>query len=190
MTRLLLTSALAADPQLWSVTGVAPNDTLTVRKKPGASSEAVGTLPPDTRGIAEIEQDGEGWVKVRAGTLEGWVNGAFLTPTAPPSGWLPTALTCGGTEPFWSIQMDGSSSKVISPDRPTAPELPFSQAKATHGAAWMVTPRGKGAGYSWLTVSLAPNQCSDGMSNTRYGWSALALTAEHGFVAGCCRVAG
>ena len=188
MLPLLLSLANAGEPQLWSVAGVAADDKLHIRKTASASAEIVGDLAPGTGSLVELEQNEEGWVRVRSGTVEGWVNGKFLAPVAPATGLLPATLTCGGTEPFWTIQLADGKAKVNSPDRPTAPELPFSSTKATHDAAFLVTPRGKGPGYSWLTVSLAPQQCSDGMSSTRYGWSTLALTAEHGFVSGCCRV--
>lgn len=185
---LLAAAALAADPQLWSVASTAAPEALVVRKSASPSAEGVGSLPAGATGIVEVEQSGEGWLHVRAGALEGWVSGVSLVPQAPPSGYLPTSLTCSGTEPFWAIQLKDGQGKVQSPDRPTAPELPFDQVKTPHEASFLVTPRGKGPGYRWLTVSLAAEQCSDGMSELRYGWRALALIAEQGFVAGCCRV--
>lgn len=185
---LLVSFAVAADPQLWSASPTAPAEALIVRTGASPAAQVAGALPAGATGIVELEQSGDGWMRVRAGTVEGWVSGVSLVPQAPPSGYLPTALTCSGTEPFWSIQLEAGQGKVQSPDRPTSPELPFDQLKTPHEPSFLVTPRGKGAGYRWLTVSLAREQCQDGMSEQRYGWRALALTAEQGFVAGCCRV--
>ena len=185
---LLVSAAFAKDPQLWSVAPNAPADALTVRASASASAASVGALPAGATGIVEVEQNGEGWLKVTAGTVQGWVSGDGLVPQAPASGLLPSVLTCSGTEPFWSVELNAGQARVVSPDRPSAPELPFDQVKATHSAAFLVTPRGKGPGYRWLTVSLAPERCSDGMSDRRHAWEVLALTSEHGFVAGCCRV--
>ncbi len=113
-------------------------------------------------------------------------------PSAEPAGpattaaALPPRLTCRGTEPFWSITLSGGKASAASPDRPSAPDVSYSTTATTHGDAFLVSPKGKGPGFRWLTI--AAGACSDGMSEQAYTYRALALTSEQGFVSGCCAV--
>ncbi len=112
--------------------------------------------------------------------------GVEAAPTDATTAPLPPALACRGTEPFWSITLDQGKARAASPDRPDAPEVGYSVTATTHTDAFLVSPKGKGPGFRWLTV--APGACTDGMSDKAYVFRALALTSEHGFVSGCCAV--
>jgi hypothetical protein len=76
----------AAQPSGYQVTGVAPNDMLNVRDRPGVpGSTVVGRLAPDARGVVRSgpvqDVGGRDWWHVRHPTLRadgGWVNSAFL----------------------------------------------------------------------------------------------------------------
>ena len=67
--------------QLAQVTGVAPSDTLNVRKWPAAHSRKVGEFEPGAHVWVErcIDKPGADWCLVDAQDIKGWVNASFLT---------------------------------------------------------------------------------------------------------------
>lgn len=71
-----------ANPDIYAVVDVPLDDVLDVRVTPGVDSPVVGSIPPYGMGVQIIgpEQhvDGEKWVPVRYGKLEGWANRAYL----------------------------------------------------------------------------------------------------------------
>ena len=66
----------------YGVVGVGPQEHLNVRASAGVTSERIGQLEYDTRGVARIgpEQtvDGADWWQVTAGGVTGWVHSGFL----------------------------------------------------------------------------------------------------------------
>src|SRR5262245_52405013 len=86
---------------------------------------------------------------------------APATPApAPAAADLPARLTCVGTEPFWSVTLEGGKARVATPEKPEGSTASFTTTRATHGAAWLVTPKGKNAGFSWMTVRPDEATCS------------------------------
>jgi putative lipoprotein len=75
-----------------------------------------------------------------------------------------------GNEPFWSLDVTPSGVNLQRPDQAlvTAEYQPLE--KAANGVRHFVgdTPEGK------LELTLTPGKCSDGMSDTVYGWTAVA----------------
>ncbi len=68
------------------VANVGPEDLLNVRQGPSADDEVVGTLKPETRGIAMSGECRDRWCPITHADLSGWVNIAYLEPeTAPPT---------------------------------------------------------------------------------------------------------
>ena len=69
--------------KLYRVVGVAEDDVLYVRSKPGRQHSSVGEIPPNGVGIQILEgreRVGQStWVRVKYRGLTGWVNSRFLT---------------------------------------------------------------------------------------------------------------
>lgn len=73
-----------AGPVSYQVAFVAANDTLNVRRQPGANAPLVGRLAPHATGIRVIgegqaAQNGSPWLPVETEAGEGWVNSRYLT---------------------------------------------------------------------------------------------------------------
>lgn len=104
--------------------------------------------------------------------------------TAPPPADAPpigsTAdysrpITALGTEPFWSVRIDGTQLTLTRPDGPelvtTAPGAAISPGRASWTA--------RSADGQTLSVTLKASVCSDGMSDRSYPMTAeAALGAE------------
>jgi len=69
-------------PKLYRVVGVAEDDVLYVRDRPGPQNASVGQIPPDGVGIRVLEDTervGQStWVRVSYRGITGWVNNRFL----------------------------------------------------------------------------------------------------------------
>lgn len=174
-------------PVLHDVTGVAAGDVLNIRAAPDAGAEVIGTLAPDATGV-EILSVAGGWGLVNAGEASGYVAMRFLERAdAPDWNLLETPLTCLGTEPFWSLQIDPEGRKAT-----------FSSPGDTNGPAldnvhlWPATPWAPAAavGLPVGTAVLQPLHCSDGMSERSFGISVdLFLGAPDTMrLSGCCRL--
>lgn len=175
-------AAPAAAGDAFSVRGVAKNDVLNLRAAPDSKSKKVATLLPNATGIVvtAVATQSLDWVKIQKGNKSGWVNAKFL---AYENG-LPLRLVCGGTEPFWSIDVGHGRAKVDF--------TPFEGGKAVLALDGPVTPLG--GANSWLYAMLHKDSflllqkqtCSDGMSDTSYPYALSARVNGH-FVSGCCR---
>ncbi len=196
---LSFSSALAQPelplPLLYTVTGVAADDTLNVRETPNAHAEDVGDLlPGQTVEVLELSDDGK-WGMVSAGENIGWVAARFLTLTQGTTGdgitlpyGVPLRMACSGTEPFWSAEIvSGKSFKIInySEDNPRP---------TTYAMQGMSKPVNIGPyvyGFISPPVSgvIRREICDDGMSDSLYGWSIDLLRRDQGGVfmlTGCC----
>jgi len=69
---------------LHRVANVSPRDVLNVRGGPSAEAPVVGTLEPETRGIALTGTCQMRWCPMSHGRVAGWVNAAFLEPEGAP----------------------------------------------------------------------------------------------------------
>lgn len=177
-------------PTLFDVTGVSADDSLNIRERPDAGAPIIGTLPPDARGV-EVVAERSGWAQVNTAERSGWVNARYLayqTGTWEP-GSLPPALTCAGTEPFWSLRQVGEALVYETPEG--ARQL---QRRAVMDQGFRSPVRGIIAGddAGRLTVAIQPAQCSDGMSDRSYGLSAMLIFDGAGQASsmqtGCCRI--
>lgn len=174
-------------PALFDVTGVAGGDVLNIREQASARSPVIETLPPDTRGVEVVAQVGD-WGAVNTGERVGYVSMTYLHRAAGPA-WqsLDLPLGCSGTEPFWGLTWSPQSSEVnlSLPDAGTR-SLPVT-------ARWPQLPGSHlvGLGAAEGTVVLRATECSDGMSDHRYGLSAdLFLSGEKPVhYTGCCSLA-
>lgn len=171
-------------PALYDVGGVAADDVLNIRAEPNATAPIVGAFRPDQKNIEVIRpSDDEGWGLVNIAEGTGWVSLRFMD--RHPDQWMgffPKLASCFGTEPFWSLQIDGDSAYWDSPDQ-QAPGQVMSRVSSLdrrdrHG---MIVALGD----TQITGIIAHRYCSDFMSDREYG---LAFDAfmDDGLISGCC----
>jgi len=83
-------------------------------------------------------------------------------------------ITVLGTEPFWSLRIDGTTFTLRGLDRPdlvaTAPGAAIQSGRAT----WIA----KSADGRQLTVTLYVSECSDGMSDRKYPMTAEVVLRD------------
>ncbi|HEX7947043.1 MAG TPA: hypothetical protein VF495_20435 [Phenylobacterium sp.] len=77
-------------------------------------------------------------------------------------------LTARGTEPFWSLTINGSQFRLTRPDHPDLAIEAGGAVIQSGRATWVA----KGAGGEQVTVVLYASDCSDGMSDTKYPYAA------------------
>lgn len=183
-----------AFPALYDVAGVASDDVLNVRARPDAAAQIVGTLPPDARDVEVIELAPRvDWGRVNVNGTSGWVSLRFMERHPGQFfGAFPEIARCAGTEPFWSLRREGADFAISGVDLP--------------GTRFSTTWRGSSLGRrdrhamtlaaetgETATAVIAYTQCSDGMSDYRYGLT-LDLVREGGpdgpaLYSGCCSLA-
>ena len=182
-------------PRLYTVTGVAANDTLNVRESPSARAADIGDLyPGETIEVLEFSDDGA-WAMVSPIESVGWVSARYLTLTRKADGSeadpraLPSEMTCFGTEPFWDAHIQTGVSFSIS-EMSSGSAVP--QVNLILG---MARPYNTGPDYFGFIAGpysgiIRREYCDDGMSDNQYGWSLNLLfsrTGEVGILSGCCR---
>ncbi|WGW04379.1 COG3650 family protein [Tropicibacter oceani] len=184
--------ALAQEyPALHDVTGVASDDVLNVRSGPGAGHEIVGTLGPYDTGVEVIRLNETGtWGFVNTGEQSGWTSMRFLA--ARPGGTLPDwpALSCFGTEPFWSLTINQGQSAVMNNMGQQQGYSVGNLVKAS-GRPWPYALFGQ-AGLESLSAVITPGYCDDGMSDREFGLTiALILQGnQQAYYSGCCALDG
>lgn len=174
-------------PALHDVTGVAADDVLNIRAEASADAPVIGTLVPDATGV-EVVAVQDGWAVVNTGEGSGFAALRFLARADAPD-WptLEGPLTCVGTEPFWSLQIDpGLAETRFQTPEDEAPR------SAPIGTSWPGLPWSQAAAIALPDgiVVLTPAACSDGMSDLSYGIAAdLFLTrGDRPRLSGCCRL--
>lgn len=168
-------------PQLYDVIGVAPDDVLNIRAEPGAASEIIGTLAPTARAVEVVALSG-GWAKVNTSERTGWVSTRFLVPS-PQWDWRApqTPLTCFGTEPFWSLRIDGDTARLSSPEG-TEPLMPILGRGASTGYLAFL-----GLQFDGAVGMVRAEACSDRMSDRAYGLSIGVVWLDTPrSLSGCC----
>ena len=176
-------------PALFRVTGVETR--LNVRAAPAIDAAVIGALAPDTGRVEVTALDPTGqWAAINLGEAAGWVSRAFVAPEAEGGIWaenaLPEALRCFGTEPFWNLRRDGDTlirGGIDMADR----ALRIEDVTGTAGAPSRVVVARDGHGT--LTLGIAPEECSDGMSDRRFGLGARVSEGDAPALIGCCSVA-
>ena len=177
----LLGAAQAAGPSL-NVTGVADNDTLSLRAAPDAKAAKVGSLPPNATGltVTAVDCKGADWVKVQKGNVGGWVNAKFLQYETT----APVKLTCTGTEPFWGMTVGYGVARFEFDGKKTTLALEEPDVAAARTSPWLYAVHGKPGQF--LLAARPEAKCSDGMSDNNYPYS-MVVHAAGVFMEGCCR---
>ncbi len=180
-----VTIPVDAAPPLLVVIGVAPDDVLNIRAEPDANAAIVGMLAPDATGISVTAQGTEtlDWIHITHDGAEGWVNARFLS-FENAGQTLPIRLTCSGTEPFWGIELSYSRADA---------HFVFSDTAFTTGFAPPVSPAARTDQFLFAErddpadfLLIAPEACSDGMSDNVHPYS-ISARLEGNVLAGCCR---
>lgn len=199
MRALLIVLALLAGPvqaqslpALYNVSAVAENDTLNVRSGPGTAHEVIGELPPNATDIEVVDINAEGdWGLINLHEQSGWVAMRYMTLGPGQPDGLPRALSCYGTEPFWSFSLVSDRDAEFS--RPGQDPVTFGSVQTVASANR--TDRHAlfaDGGSMVITAMVGRNLCSDGMSDRTYGLGIDLLVTDKAEVhvySGCCSVA-
>ncbi|MDD9729939.1 peptide-binding protein [Mameliella sp. AT18] len=190
---LVLGGAAAAQdtyPRLHDVVGVAPDDVLNLRAGPGAGHDKVGELAFDARGIEVVRAEGN-WGLVNAGEGPGWASLRYLSPRA--DGDLPNVrrVTCGGTEPFWDVEVfAGQDATIRTPmNYETGDRFSVGLFQRAYNPLEKYVLQGTN-GSRDLALVVAGAYCDNGMSDNEFGLDAtLIVTGPDGYVySGCCEL--
>lgn len=184
---LLFAAGAARADVAYSVYDVRPGDTLNMRLQPDPRAPVVLAIPPTATGITLTGRSAQGgWVEVNFQRKRGWVSSRFL---GFGSGrWaLPALLDCAGTEPFWSIAvMPGLARADLQfAERRAFFNLTRAQNAMNRNDIWHLKASGRPGGE--LSLIVRHEVCSDGMSDNRYPYSAIAIISGLDLIAGCCR---
>ncbi len=183
-------SAVAAEPILPALFHVTEVETrLNVRAGPGIESAVIGTLEPDARDIEVVAFDATGdWAGINIGEGAGWVSRAYLAEGEPlwAENTLPPRLRCFGTEPFWGLNRDGDQLIRTGVDTEER-RLRIDNVTGAAGTPSRVVVSRDESGT--LTLGIAPEQCSDGMSDRHFGLGARVSEGDAPVLIGCCTVA-
>lgn len=203
MYKILILSAFATPafaqpefplPRLYTVTGVAQNDTLNIRQSPSANAPDIGDLNP-SQNIEVLEVSDNGWGLVSQGESAGWVSMRYLRIMPKTMGLgpdlpygMPSQLECSGTEPFWSVDINTGVSVTFS-DYSSQDSSP--KTFPMLGAARSANRGAQDYGFISTPFSgvLSRKICDDGMSGRLYGWTFLLLGMKDGQAmmrSGCC----
>jgi uncharacterized protein YgiM (DUF1202 family) len=183
-------------PALFTVTGVAADDTLNFRNAPSTSGNIIGRFAPNA-GVQVLNMASGNWAYVTDGETAGYVNILYLTRSSGSVGGSARPVTtlngfvlgilCRGTEPYWTLD--------IADDRTVTYTSLIGGAAATTTLV-QTTPSAMTGSYPF-TFSAPPfsglirtQQCSDGMSDLSYTMSiSLTVSAPSGgpqTLYGCC----
>lgn len=171
-------------PALYDVAGVAADDVLNIRGAPSITAEIIGTLPPDRRRVEVIRpNDRESWGLVNVGERTGWVLLRYMARR--PGQWqgaFPALASCFGTEPFWSLNIDGMTATYSTPGEALAGDvsarLASSARRDRHGLMARFGPR-------TMSAIVSSRACGDGMSDRAYGIAVDAILGDE-VLSGCC----
>ncbi len=180
-------------PEVFTVTGVASDDTLNIRNKPSERSADTGDLyPHDQIEVIALSED-RNWGKIIWQEGNGWVSMRYLRPSPlphMPDSEMPLQLACSGTEPFWSATLWPNRNlefKDYATDAPASFQR-IGQSSTAQGFA----PVSFAFTAGKFTGLLERSPCSDGMSERDYGWQLRLLDQASGRLqlrSGCCQAA-
>lgn len=195
MIAALLSTNLFAE-ELYAVRDVTADDYLNVRAQAGAQAMIVTMIPHDAKTVRLTGQEKQlgraTWVKVSWQSKQGWVNRRYLIKAGeqlPVSAQKPAksnpTLRCGGTEPFWSIDVSRktASFKPMDGENMTLP-VTFRSQSANNPTIAAVDARNKERNITLFLQKVA--ECSDGMSDINYPFRVTAIISNKAVYSGCC----
>jgi len=186
LSRLLFIVALlcgavsASAAPTYEVTGVSAGDVLNIRQAPRASAPKVGQYGPRDKGIRIYRRDGNWALTGRSDPSEpdGWVNTRYLKITTATAR-LELPVSCLGTEPFWNLAIQSNRRAIYTDPETTERRYRVSEFRRTGRDATMRLGNGG-------RVSIAADNCSDGMSDNQYPYSVRVLLPSGVKLRGCC----
>lgn len=180
--------------EFYEVVNVAADDYLNVRSDAGVQSSIVTMIPYDAKTVVltgqKVQQGSSTWVKVVWQGKEGWVNLSYLRLASPSVGNTDASsagvkLRCGGTEPFWSIDITSSQAKYTPMDG-AAVNLPIKFRGASANNPTIAVVKAESGTKSLGLFLQKVNACSDGMSDINYPYTITALINGNTVYSGCC----
>jgi uncharacterized membrane protein len=108
---------------------------------------------------------------------------------AAQSKHYPILLMVSGTEPFWSVRIGMKGAERL--ERASYPPITLEPGEIVteeSGTAWTYHAKDTGTNAD-VTVRLAREACSDGMSDTKYSFRAVVTHAQIGELKGCAKIA-
>ena len=182
---LLAAAAAGQDlPMRAMVTDVAATDILNIRSGPGAGFDKVGELTPFATNV-EVLEVRDGWGLVSTGEGNGWVSMRYLAELPSDDWTVPRPLTCLGTEPFWRLSLFPRGAEFDSPETGRRDLSEAAEAVAPSGYLVRLV---EGPTLE-RTLIVRAEQCSDGMSDRRFGMRGLVFVETpdgNRLLSGCC----
>lgn len=183
-------SAARADdlPALYDVALPAQFEFLNVRAGPGTGFAAVGQLQPGQSDIEAVERSADReWLRILWGETSAWVFAPYMARHATDGYPVARQLMCGGTEPFWSLDLEQEAHvtfSVLDGDTVSSSAGRFRPANGR-------TDRFILDGTDFIAAIVRRTSCSDGMSDRVYGLDIDVLVTRGGtdLYSGCCRIA-
>lgn len=187
--------------ELYAVRDVAVDDYLNVRAQAGTKAMVITMIPHDATTVrltGQTKKLGRStWVKVLWQSKQGWVNRHYLIKAGeqiPVSAQKPTipnpktpnpTLRCGGTEPFWSIDVSRKTASFKPMDGANM-SLPvtFRSQSANNPTIAAVDARNKERNITLFLQKVA--ECSDGMSDINYPFRVTTIINNKAVYSGCC----
>lgn len=189
-------------PRIYVVANVAPDDGLNMRSTPGVQGDIVLVLPSNAHGVLGLgEEQSLGrstWIKVSWGGKQGWVNKYYLRENVHTSNYNPAdsrpvnrdvVMQCGGTEPFWSMQISERAMQVnvLGGPQYNAP-VEFRQQSVNNTSIAVVAGNRGNANTTAFLQKV--ETCSDGMSDRNYPYAITAVLNSERVMSGCCSLNG
>jgi uncharacterized membrane protein len=179
----------------YKVVGVSASDLLNVRSQAAISAQIVDNLRFDATaitvtGVSQRGSDATWWQIIQP--TVGWVNSRFLA-LADDSNAEPMigfSLWCTGTEPFWSLEIEGEHARFKTPEGDQASwtasgwRLAAGQ-RPGHRFAIQLGADGTHA-VGWAALWRPQQFCTDGMSNLEFPYEVIVTTPTGRDLAGCC----
>lgn len=91
-------------------------------------------------------------------------------PAADPGAAFKVDFSARGNEPFWRVDIKGTNIVLTRPDAPAATAANAGLAATANQAIWTAQ-----AGATPVTVTVTAGDCSDGMSDLKYAYSAQVV---------------
>lgn len=94
------------------------------------------------------------------------------------------AIIAVGTEPFWSIEISGNQAFFSAPDLAKAQPFEVSRFAGNNGLGFSGDLPGNDLRNGKLNLTITPGECSDGMSDTVFPYTAT-MTIGNDVMTGC-----
>ena len=187
--------------QSYRVIDVAADDRLNIRVHAGAEADIVGSLSSTANNIlvtGSWQRIGGSiwWELILPGTerATGWVNSRFMIPELSGAArWLEAqnnyALDCGGTEPFWSLTIDGNQAQysLMGENEKLFSASPWVDARGlASGSQFAIGLQDQGNDGFIVIVRPHGASCSDNMSDVSYPFYGTIVLPDGGVLGGCC----